>query len=245
MINPALHRQPVPLDPAQHRKLKLTMPVSPTAFAGLNACFLHGMEFLDACREYPVIFVRAGSDEAGQPLVAPMAALGLAAGENLYLDGGRWDADYVPAQLKTYPFAVAQVDAERVALCIDRGCADLSEDAGAPLFEADGQPAEFVAEMQQLLTQLEGEVVRTQRVCRRLMELELLQDMRLDVTLPDGRPLRVDGFLAVNEDRLLKLPDATLAELHRSGILALIHAHRISLGNLRRLAERRARKQAH
>ena len=54
--------------------------------AGLNALFVAGAEFGDVCREYPILFVRAGNDEQGRAVVAPIAALGLAQNENLYLD---------------------------------------------------------------------------------------------------------------------------------------------------------------
>jgi hypothetical protein len=71
------------------------------------------------------------------------------------------------------------------------------------------------------------------------MELELLQPMRFDATLPDGKQLAVDGFLAVNEERLAQLPDATVVEMHRNGLMALVHAHQISLPLMRQMVERR------
>ena len=248
MIHSALHRQPVALDRHQHRALRLRLPVDLALAAGtLNACFLHGAEFAQACLEYPIVFVRAGADAEGRPAVAPMAVLGLVRDENLYLrPDGDWAAQYLPAALRVYPFALAQVDAEQAALCIDRAYAGLSETEGEgePLFEADGSPSELVQRMQQQLPELEAEVQRTRRGCQRLMELELLREMRLDISQDNGPALRVDGFLAVDEEKLLGLPDATLAELQRSGLLRLIHAHQFSMAHLRRLAERRAARAA-
>lgn len=258
MIHPALHRDPVAVDRQLHRAWRLQLPVDVAAATRtLNACFLHGAEVAQACLEYPVVFVPAGQDAGGQVQVAPMAVLGLVRGENLYArPDGSWGAQYLPAQLRCYPFAMAAVDAEQAALVVDRACAGLwqgpESDAGAapaesaPLFEADGEPSPLVARMQQQLLALEAEVARTQRACQRLMELSLLQEMRLDITQPDGTVLRVDGFMAVNEDALLRLPDATLAELVRSGLMRLIHAHQLSLPHMRRLAEWRvARAAAH
>lgn len=247
MINPALHRDPVALDRNHHRTLRLQLPVDLAAAAGkLNACFLHGAEFPQACLEYPIVFVRVGADDAGQPQVAPMAVLGLTRDENLYLrpDGG-WVAQYLPAQLRVYPFALAQVDAQQAALCIDRSYKGVSETEGDALFDAEGNPSALVQRMQQQLPELEAEAQRTRRGCERLMELGLLQEMRLDISQGEGGPtLRVDGFMAVAEERLLKLDDATLAELSRNGLLRLIHAHQISMVHLRHLAERRATRAA-
>lgn len=247
MINPALHRDPVALDRNHHRALRLKLPVDLASAAGkLNACFLHGAEFAQACMEYPIVFVRAGTDEAGQPQIAPMAVLGLTRDENLYLQpDGAWSAQYLPAQLRVYPFALAQVDAQQAALCIDRAYAGLSETEGDLLFEADGSPSALVQRMQQQLPELEAEAQRTRRGCARLMALGLLQEMRLDISQGEGGPtLRVDGFMAVAEEKLLKLDDATLAELVRSGLMRLIHAHQLSMVHLRRLAERRAIRAA-
>jgi hypothetical protein len=54
----------------------------------------------------------------------------------------------------------------------------------------------------------------------------------------------VDGFLALDEERLAKLSDAEMLELTRSGLLALLHAHQISLSNMSRLLDRRLALQA-
>ena len=97
--------------------------------------------------------------------------------------------------------------------------------------------------MQQQLEQTEAEVQRTRFVGEKLQELNLLREMRFDAKLPDGNTLSVEGFLTVDEDKLKILPDVTLVELQRTGLLGLVHAHLISLGNMRRLAEWRMQKQ--
>ena len=74
---------------------------------------------------------------------------------------------------------------------------------------------------------------------RALIDLDLLQTMRFDATLPDGKTLTVDGFLAVDEKRLADLAHAKVVELHKNGVLGLIHAHLFSLGLMRALVERR------
>jgi hypothetical protein len=47
----------------------------------------------------------------------------------------------------------------------------------------------------------------------------------------------VDGFLTIDEDKLGKLSDAELVTMNRNGLMGLIHAHQISLGNMNRLVE--------
>jgi hypothetical protein len=47
----------------------------------------------------------------------------------------------------------------------------------------------------------------------------------------------VDGFLTVDDQKMTELPDAVVCELHRNGILGLVHLHWVSLGNMRRLVD--------
>lgn len=245
MINQLLHRQPVPVDRDAHRQVKLKLPVADWSVASrVNSMFVAAVEFGEACREFPLVFVRAGNGPDEKPQIAPVAVFGLAQEENLFVDGGRWRAGYMPALLRMYPFCIGRIDEQRFAICFDSGWAGASQTDGDPLFGADGQPTELMVNVQKQLEQIENEVQRTRLVGAKLAELELLRDMRFDATTPDGKTFSVDGFLTVDEAKLNGLPDDKLLELQRSGILGLVHAHLISMANMRRLAEWRSQRMA-
>jgi hypothetical protein len=238
VINQNLHLQPAGLDPSVHGKLRLKVPINEWGVASkLNAMFVAAAEFGDTCREFPIVFVNAGKDEDGKDSVAPIAVFGLSQNDNLFLTGERWRANYMPAVLRMYPFCIARIDAERFAVCIDTAYKGLNELEGEPLFTPDGQLSELTSSLQKQLEVLEAEIQRTRMVCRRLLELGLLRDMRFDATLPDGRQHTVDGFLTVDEEKMNALPDAEALELHRSGLAGLVHMHWVSMGNMRRLTE--------
>lgn len=238
MINQNLHSKPAALDSNAHRQLKLQLPVTDWSLASrLNALFVAATEFGDTCREYPVVFVRAGKDADGKDAVAPIAVFGVSQNENLFVEKGQWRARYLPAVLRLYPFCIARVDEQRYAVCLDLGFAGVSETQGTPLWTAEGQPSELTVTMQKQLEVMEGEIQRTRAICQRLQELDLLRDMRFDATLPDGRQHSVDGFLTIDEKKVGELPDDVVLELHRSGILGLIHLHWVSLGNMRQLLD--------
>ena len=241
MIDQRLHRQVVPVDRDRHRPLRLRLPVTDWSVASrLNAAFLAAAEFGDACRDYPIVFVRTGRSPEGKADIAPLAVFGVEQERNLYLDGGRWRAAYLPALLRTYPFCIGRLDEQRYAVCIDLawpGIAEGEQAEGQALFTAEGQPTPLLTEAQQQLERFEAEVARTRAACQRLEELGLLRDMRFDATLPDGRKHSVDGFLTVDEKRLAELPDETVVELHRNGLLGMVHAHWISLGHMRKLMD--------
>lgn len=244
MIHPGLHRQPAALDRRLHRELRVHQPQPDWSFsAGLNALFVAGAEFGDACREYPILFVRTAADEQGRAQVVPIAALGLAPGENLFVDGPRWRALYLPAMLRAYPFGLGRLgDDGRALLSIDLAWAGLSRTEGTPLFGADGEPGEHLKALQQQLEQFEVEVRRTRELCRLLLDQGLLREVQFDAEVAGGPKVHVDGFLTVDEPKLGQLGDAQLLALARNGVLGLIHAHLISMGNLRKLVQWRVER---
>ena len=238
MINPNLHRRPVPLDATQHRALKVGPVTDWSVAARLNAIFVAATEFSDVCKEYPIVFVRAGREADGRDQIAPIAVLGVMAEQNLYLDGKNWRATYLPAVLRAYPFCIGRVDEQRFAVCLDMDWPGAGDDvSGQALFDAAGQPAELLQAMQKHLEVLEGEIQSTRGLGARLLELDLLRDMRFDATLPDGRQHTVDGFLTVDQEKAQNLPNKVVVELHRSGVLGLIQLHWASLGLMRRLVD--------
>ena len=245
MINHELHKKPVALDRIAHPNLKLRTDVNPLqAVAHLNSPFLTAAEFGDACKEYPILFLRAGTHPNGKAQVAPVAVMGLTPGENLFIEKGAngelsWRGRYTPAMLRAYPFTMAQVEADKWAVCIDESWAGWSQTEGRELFDDKGEPSAFMNEMRSIVEQIEAEVERTRQAGERLLEMGLLQDKRFDATLPDGSPLSVDGFMGVDEESLNKLTDAQIIELHRSGLLGVVATHQISLSNMRGLIERR------
>lgn len=245
----ALHGNLQGLDRQAHRNLRLSKLVhqdhSPAR--GMNAMFVNAVEFTDVCREYPIVFVRSGdgTSEASANEIAPMAVLGMTRGENLFLEAdGSWGASYVPAFLRSYPFALVRTDETNYIVAFDSDWSGFSEKEGERLFTDAGEPTEFMKGVQGYLETLDGEMQRTRAFGQRLMELGLLQDMRFDATIDGGTTLTVDGFLAIDDKKLAELPEAEVVELHRSGILGLIHAHLISMGQMRRLLERRVTRAA-
>lgn len=241
MIDTILYTQPIALDRQTHRSARLHTPtVRFDRTAKMNAMFVAVAEFGDVCREYPIVFVDAGQGADGTREVAPMAVFGLVQGENLMLNAdGSWAARYAPALLRGYPVGLARTGDDQYAVVVDEDAKALSQTDGERLFDDAGEPTEMLNQRRNFIEELEREAQRTRAACQRLMALELLQPMRFDATLPDGKTMAVDGFLAVNEEKLAQLPDATIIEMHKNGLMALVHAHQISLPLMRHLVERR------
>jgi hypothetical protein len=230
----------VPLDRRLHQNLRLNTEIPVVSrVAGLNSLFLAVVEFAEACKEYPIVFVRVGEVPAdGKQAVAPLAVLGLKTGSNLFVKDNSWTGNYVPAYLRRYPFSMARIDQESdsMAVCYDSEWAGFSQTEGTMLFGTDNEPSEFLKNVQSFLESFEQEAERTRLICQQLNELDLFREMRFEATLASGEKLDVDGFLAVDEKKLAELPDDKVLQLHRSGLLSLLEMHRVSMGNMSRLA---------
>lgn len=244
MIHSALYREPMLLEPARHRALKIGTLADFSIARGMHGVFLAASEFPLAVLEYPIVFVATGEEGAdGRAPMSPIALLGLEQRENLFVDGTRWDARYIPAFVRRYPFLTAKLrGADGPGVMVDAAWSGLSETEGDPLFDADGRPAAALQRAIEFLERFEAESQRTRAFCATLVELDLLRERKADATLPGGQTLSVGGFHVVDEEKLQALDDARVLALHRNGMLGLLHLHLASLGALRGLVERKARR---
>lgn len=248
-----LYREPVALDRQQHRGKRLKRGLPSPGLQKLHACFVAASEFAEASKEYVIAFVDATAPaapggEAPPREVSPIVLLGLREDENLYMprvDGpAPWDARYLPAFVRRYPFAYTRDAQGNSAVLIDRAFEGFNDSEGDLLVDNDGQPAPFLKEMLGFLDAFEVEVERTRLFCRRLLELDLLKPVNIDVDLPGGGKLNAGGVQIVDEDKMKAMSDEALVKMARSGELGLLYAHLISTTNIQRLTERLGERMA-
>lgn len=235
----ALYVAPQPLDPLRHAALRIGALEDWSIAARMHAVFVAVDEWAEAALEFPILFVHSGElDGGGAPVITPVALLGLAQGENLSVEGTRWQARWVPAFVRRYPFVSG-----RDGVLIDEAWSGLSLVAGEPLFDAQRRATPVLQQALARLERFDAAARQTRAVCARLAGLDLFKPMQADATLPDGRILSVEGFRVVDEDRLQALPDAQVLALHRDGLLRAIHLHLASLATMPALIERKARRE--
>lgn len=243
MIHPNLYRQPVVLDSVTHRDLKIATPMSHwRAASEVHGIIIAAVEFADVCLDYPILFVDTGKDEQGQRHVAPIAAFGLTDKENLFVDDDAWKARYIPAMVRAYPFGITRVEADKTLIMIDDAWPNWSRTEGTALFNDKGEPSEDLNAVRDQLQKIELEIQRTRFFGDALLQADLLMDMRFEATLPSGEQISADGFMSVDDKKLMELPEAKVVELHRSGVLSLIHAHQISMRHMQKLVDWKAQK---
>jgi hypothetical protein len=204
--------------------------------------FLACGEFSEACKEYVIAFLPV-SDAQGNPTqdVTPVAVLGLRQDENLYVEAnGRWDARYLPAYMRRYPLSYARTAEEQNSVMVDADWEGFNDTEGELLIEENGEPAPYLQQMMHFLDVYDADAQRTRLVCERLVALDLMRPVNIDMTMADGSKLSASGLQVIDEQKLKALPDEQALELVRNGVMGLVHAHLISTTNLPRLTERMA-----
>ncbi|MDP2831783.1 MAG: SapC family protein [Pseudomonadota bacterium] len=235
------YEKPVALNRESHRDVHVEMPSDFSFASGINSVLLSGMEFIEALREYPIVFARL---EDGR--VIPVALLGLRESENLYvLDNGRWDARYVPAFVRRYPFVLAESTQNKtLTVCIDEAYEGLDADDGQTLFDEEGKETPFLKQLMEFMSQYQTDFKRTERFVNHIRSLGLFTEMSAKVELTDGRNVLLKDFLVVDEKKLQDLDKNNAQALLKSGEMGLVYAHLLSLGNLARLVDRLAERKA-
>lgn len=227
----------VPVSSERHRDLAVATGRDYGFARGANVVPLTTAELAPAMLEYPIVFLGDGQDGS------LAAVLGTRDGENLFVDQtGRWQARYVPAFVRRYPFVFAsQDDPNRLVLCVDEGSALLNrEGRGERLFDSTGERTAYLANVLQFLQRYQMAVQRTRAFVQRMAELELLREVRADIRLGDAGTRQLRGFRTIDREQLKALPAATVGDLFTADGLEAIYLHLGSLGNFQRLGERAA-----
>lgn len=232
MAQMLFYENAVPVSPQRHGDLSVDRADFGFA-AKVNSVPLMAVELPAALSDYTIVF--AGNEEA----VAPVVILGLDNTKNEYInEDGSWGVNYIPAFVRRYPFVFAQQE-KSLMLCIDEswdGCN--REGKGQRLFDDEGERTEYLANMLKFLEESQTQFVRTQAFCNHLKELNLLEPMKADFTLPGGEKKSLGGFMAVNREKLKELEPEKLSQLAKTNELELIYIHLLSMNNFRRVLER-------
>lgn len=229
-----LYRQITALNRDSHRQLRLRQAEDARFAASTHLVPLAGVEFFQAARHYPILFVGEGAS------ASPIALLGLKSGQNGFVDdSGQWQRSaYVPAFVRRYPFVLAQADQENFTVCFDREFPGWNEQEGQALFDAEGKNSAYLDEMIRFLHNFTAEMERTRQFVAKLAEFDLLAPRSLRLNHSSGDSFVLSDFVAVDEEKFLKLPDKKVLALNKAGYLGWIYAHLMSLGNANELFER-------
>nr|WP_315215407.1 SapC family protein [uncultured Duganella sp.] len=229
--------KPVLLNNVEHKNLRvitrrgarfgdaqMAAPTFPAEFRNIQAC-------------YPIVF-RQTTDGVG---FEPIALLGFQEGENLFLQGERWDAVYIPMLVERQPFLIGMggPDGRDMTIHIDIENPRVSDSEGEEVFKPHGGTTDYLERVNSLLAAIHNGMQDMPLFLATLVEHELLESFVLDVGLDDGSQNRLAGFYTINEDRLAGLSGDVIAKLHAGGHLHAIYMVLASLSNFRALIDRK------
>ena len=224
----------VPVNPETHAGKKL-LPLPSFAFAAkTNLVPVIATEFGAAARFFPLVFHKA-KDE-----ISVYCLLGLLNKKNSFVDeNGRWLTDYVPATFRRYPFVIAKVpDEDKFVLCIDESSGLLSEEKGTPLFDEKGKGNKILDNALAFVTDYQRGAAASQLFCQEMERLELLTPLKVELRTGQDKNINIAGLLCIDEKKFNALDDEAYVALRKKGIMPLIYAHLLSLGNIALLAQR-------
>lgn len=223
----------VPVNKNQHAATKVKA-IDSFAFANnfhIASIMVH--EFVRAASVYPVVFLEDKEKDEFRPVVL----MGLDAGENLFVgQDGKWQASYVPAIIRRYPFALAKgADQDQYTVCIDEDSQYVSATEGQPLFNENGEPTQVIENVKRYLGELQQMEAFTREFCQYLAAHNLFTPLNMRVRAAD-QIKNITGCYVVNEERLNNLSDAGFLEVKSRRYLAPVYAHLTSLAQIERLA---------
>jgi len=240
-INPPFgYEEIVPL--YKDRKVALPGPGAvPNFCRRSNAVPISFSEFSAACHDYPLAFI---TPDGGRSF-SPIAVLGIAAAENLFLREDEWDRSaYLPAYVRRYPFCMARVTLDSVEqadrlICVEKTF--ISED-GERMFDDAGVALPRWQPIEKLLREYEADIERGREMCGILADYRLLEPFTLQALPKGSRATNLAGMYRVEERKLEFLNATQHRNLIRKGLMGRIYAHLISLENFARLLNRKAQR---
>lgn len=234
-----LFERPELLTKEQHGGLGLVAPEKRYQFcANVRALPITVGEVPAAMKDYPIVFM-------SQEQPALLAITGLIDDVNLFVDEkGEWEENrYVPGYVRRHPFGLAtESDGERMAVVLDAGFDGVKDGGDQALFE-NGAPTQVTESAIEFCKNYERDRVLTEEFSKRLGAYDLLRPQTAQYT-PQGasEPRSFAQYVGIDEQRFNELTDEQIIEMRKSGMLPIVHALLMSLGNWRLILQRRAKR---
>jgi hypothetical protein len=225
------------LNPHDHRELRIRSDRGAALGDAVMSCLAVPTEFRQVQSDYPILF----RYDAERDSFSALAMFGFEAGENLFLDGNVWDADYLPLAIDIQPFLIGRSsdDAGDKQVHVDLASPRIADAEGVRLFDEDGLASPYLDSIAEKLGSLDAGYQASGDFFAALRRHDLLEPLTLEITLDDGSTNRLVGFHVIDEDKLRGLDADSLGDLHAADHLMPLFMALASLGNFSRLIARK------
>lgn len=204
-------------------------------------------EYEDVQREYPIFFRKDSATGEYQSV----ALLGFEKDENLFLNGDRWDAHYVPGVVSRGPFLIGfeeqEVDGElrkNPVVYVDLDHPRASQTEGTPVFAPQGGNSAYLEQTINILRGIATGIDVTKSMFAAFTALDLIEPVQVEVRTSPEQAYSLKGLHTINQQKLRALDAASLENLNKSGFLQGAYLVLASLGNVRKLITLKQRRGA-
>ena len=233
---PMFYKEPVALNSKTHADMKLAKFKDYAFAAKTNSIQIVGVEFVEAAKEYPIVFVKLANGS-----FVPSTLIGLKEEQNLYLTkDNAWDARYIPAYVRRYPFIISEpLEKGEQVVFVDQGSDRVQKKLGEALFNKDASETETLASAKAFLMQHYAHSRLTDEFCQWLVKEDLLTDISAKFEIDrSGENFLFEHLFIINEVKLMQLTSEKVMELFTKGWFGWVYAQLISLTNMSQLIDR-------
>ena len=221
----------VPITQAHHKDLKVKQIDNFNFVKDIHLASVMVHEFSRAAATYPIVFLEDKENDKFRPVVM----LGLEEGENLFIQEGKWNASYIPAIVRRYPFALSKTaEGDKFVICIDEESEFVNEEDGEAIFNEDGSASEVMDRVKKYLTELQQMDIFTDEFCEYMKAENMFTPLNMKVRV--GNEIKnVGGAYVINEERFNSFNDEKFLELRNKKYIPVIYSHLSSLAQIERL----------
>lgn len=187
---------------------------------------------------FPLMIYKSPSDGS----FSPIALFGFEQGENLFIDEDRWVSQYIPMLIQRGPLMIAtdgqtETGEPSRVIAIDMEHPNVSDADGEPLFLEFGGNTAYLDRLATMLEGIHQGHSLTPLFIDALNQHNLITAISLKITLKNGQDHALEGFYAIDDERLQALNEDAITDLHRRGHLLPAFMMVASQSQLKRLIE--------
>jgi hypothetical protein len=235
------------LDNVTHKDLRVVMRFGREFGDEVGLIPAFPTEYAELQREYP-IFLRKDPETGGFQSVA---LLGFDAHENLFLDGARWNAVYLPGIVAKGPFLIGFQErwsegelVREPVIHVDLDHPRISFHEGEAVFLPHGGHSPYLERVIVVLRGIHDGMRGGNAMFAAFDALGLIQPLQFDITLDSEHSVNLTGLYGIDRERLAGLDADALHRLHGGGYLEGAFLLLASVHNVPRLmAEKQRRLQ--
>jgi len=234
------------LNNIQHKDLRVITRAGAQFGDNVGTVMCFPTEYAEIQREYPIFFRK--DPDTGE--YSSVALLGLTKDENLFLEGDRWDASYIPGIIARGPFLIGfqvreesgeSVQAPMIHIDLDHPRVSQSE--GEAVFLEHGGNSRYLDRIASILNGINDGLVFSKAMFALFTKYELIEPLKLEIKVDADSLYNLVGLHTISEPKLRNLGPEAVYDLHRAGFLQGAFLQLASLQNLGRLIERMQRRR--